>query len=111
MAVTVINIIPRKQAEAVQTGQYIADGVKTIIDKFTVTNTTAGNAVFSCNLIASGGSAGNSNLILDAQIITPGETYLCPELVGQTLEDGGIISTLSDTASALTISASGREIS
>ena len=111
MAITVKNIIPRKQAEATQTGQYIADNVKTIIDKFTATNTSAGNVVFSCNLIASGGSASDSNLVLDSQIILPGKTYLCPELIGQTLEDGGIISTLSDTASALTISASGREIS
>ncbi|MCK5600591.1 hypothetical protein KAR91_01910 [Candidatus Pacearchaeota archaeon] len=110
MSVTVKNIIPRKQAEAAQTGQYVADGVKTIIDKFTATNTSASNVAFSCNLIASGGSAGDSNLVLDSQTILPGKTYLCPELVGQTLEDGGIISTLSDTASAITISASGREI-
>lgn len=111
MSVTVFNIIPRKQAEAVQTGQYIADNVKAIIDKFTATNTSAVNVVFSCNLIADGGSAGDDNLVLDSQIVLPGETYLCPELVGQTLEAGGIISTLCDTATALTISASGREIS
>lgn len=111
MAVTVVNIIPRKQAEAAQTGQYFADNVKTIIDKFTATNTSANNVVFSCNLIALGGSAGNSNLVLNSQVILPEETYLCPELVGQTLEPSGTISTLCDTASALTISASGREIS
>ena len=111
MSVIVINIIPRKQAEAVQTGQYTADNVKAIIDKFTATNTSASNIVFSCNLIASGDSASDSNLVLDSQTILPGKTYLCPELVGQTLEAGGIISTLCDTAAALTISASGREIS
>ncbi len=111
MSVIVENIIPRKQAEAAQTGQYTADGVTTIIDKFTATNTSSGNVAFSCNLIASGKSAGDTNLVLDAQIILPGKTYLCPELVGQSLEPGGIISTLSDTASAITISASGREIS
>lgn len=111
MSIIIKNIIPPKQTEAVQTGQYQANGVKTIIDKFTATNTSAGNVILSCNLIASGGSASDSNLILDAQRILPGETYLCPELIGQILEDGGIISTLCDTASALTISASGREIS
>lgn len=110
MTVTVKNIIPRKQAEAVQTGQYIAVGAKTIIDKFTVTNTSAVNAQFSCNLIASGGSAGNLNLVLDAKTIAPGETYACPELVGQTLEPSGVISTLTSAAASLTISASGREI-
>ena len=111
MSVLVKNIIPRKQAEAAQTTQYTASDVKTIIDKFTVTNTSASNAVFSCNLVAVGGSAGDSNLIIDARVIVPNETYLCPELVGQTLEDDGFISTLAGTASALTISASGREIS
>jgi hypothetical protein len=111
MAVTVRNIISAKFAEASQTGQYQANDVKTIIDKFTATNTSAGNVVFSCNLIIASGSAGDNNLIIDEQTILPGESYLCPELIGQVLEDGGVISTLCDTASALTISASGREIS
>jgi hypothetical protein len=110
MAVTVVNIIPRKQAENIQTAQYTAVDVKAIIDKFTVTNTSAVNVTFSANLVASGGSAGNSNLVLDARIITPGETYTCPELAGQTLEAGGFISTLAGAATSLTISASGREI-
>jgi hypothetical protein len=111
MSVLIKNIIPPKQAEAVQTGQYQANSVKAIIDKFTATNTSANNVVFSCNLITSGDSAGDNNLIIDAIIVAPGETYRCPELIGQVIEDGGVISTLCDTASALTITASGREIS
>lgn len=110
MTVTVKNIIPRKQAENVQTAQYTATNCKTIIDKFTATNTTAGNVVFSCNLVASGGTAGASNLVLSARSIAPGETYSCPELVGQTLEPGDFISTLAGAATSLTISVSGREI-
>lgn len=110
MTVTVKNIIPRKQAEATQSDQYTALNCKTIIDKFTVTNTSAANATFSANLVVSGGTAGNDNLVLKSRAIAPDETYTCPELVGQTLEPGGFISTLSGTASALTISASGREI-
>ncbi len=111
MAVIVKVLIPPKQAAAAQTGQYLASSVKAIIDKFTVTNTSAANVVFSCNLIPIAESASASNLVLDSKVIAPDETYLCPELIGQVLEDGGIISTLCDTASALTISASGREIS
>ena len=111
MTITVKTIIPRKQAEAAQTAQYTANSVKTIIDKFTVTNTSALNAVFSCNLVAAGDVAGVDSLVLDAKTVAPSETYTCPELVGQTLESGGFISTLAGTASALTISASGREIS
>jgi len=110
MTVTVKNIIPRKQAEAAQTTQYTATNAKTIIDKFTVTNTSATNATLSCNLVASGDAAGDANLVLDTKAIAPNETYTCPELVGQTLEPDGYISTLAGAASALTISASGREI-
>lgn len=110
MAVTVKNIIPPKQAEAVQTAQYTAVACKTIIDKFTVTNTNTTNVTFSTNLIPVGGTAGNSNLILRTRTIVPAETYQCPELVGQVLEAGGFISTLAGAATSLTITASGREI-
>lgn len=110
MTVTVKNIIPRKQIENVQTAQYTAVNCKTIIDKFTVTNTSAANVNFSANLIAEGGSAGDGNLVVKTRAIAPNETYTCPELVGQTLESGGIISTLAGAATSLTISASGREI-
>ena len=110
MAVTVKNLIPRKQAENSQTTQYTATNCKTIIDKFTVTNTSAANVTLSVNLVASGGSASDSNLVLKAKSIAPSETYTCPELVGQTLEASGFISTLAGAATSLTISASGREI-
>jgi len=108
--ITVKNIIPRKQAENAQTTQYTAANCKTVIDKFTVTNTTAAAATFSVNLVASGGTASASNRVLSVKSVAAGETYNCPELVGQSLEDGGFISTLAGTASALTISATGREI-
>lgn len=110
MAVTVKTLIPPKQAENSQTAQYTATNCKAIIDKFTVTNTNTANVTFSVNLVISGGTVGNSNLIVKARSIVPGETYLCPELVGQVLEAGGFISTLAGTASALTITASGREV-
>ena len=110
MTVTVKNIIPRKQAENAQTAQYTAVSCKTVIDKFTVTNTSAGNVAFSANLVASGGTASSANLVMKTRSIAPNETYTCPELVGQTLEDGGFISTLAGAATSLTISASGREI-
>lgn len=110
MTVTVKVLIPAKQAENTQTTQYTATNCKTIIDKFTVTNTSAGNVTFSVNLVTSGGSAGASNLILDTRSIAPDECYTCPELVGQALESGGFISTIAGAATSLTIRASGREI-
>jgi hypothetical protein len=110
MAVTVKVLIPAKQAENSQTTQYTATNVKAIIDKFTVTNTSANNVTFSCNLVTVAGSAGASNLIVDSRTIVPDETYTCPELVGQSLDSGGFISTIAGAATSLTIRASGREI-
>ena len=111
MTVTVKVLIPAKQAENAQTTQYTATNVKAIIDKFTVTNTSGNNVTFSCNLVTVSGSASASNLIIDARTIVPDETYTCPELVGQALDVGGFISTISGAATSLTIRASGREIS
>lgn len=110
MSVIVKNIIPRKQAENSQTAQYTAVNCKTLIDKFTVTNTSASNVTLSVNLVANGGSAGDSNLVMKARTILPAETYTCPELVGQSLEAGGFISTIASAATSLTISSTGREI-
>ena len=110
MAVSIKVLIPAKQAESAQTTQYTATNCKSIIDKFTVTNTSAGNVTISVNLVTVTGSAATSNLIIDTRAIAPDETYTCPELVGQALEPGGFISTIASAATSLTIRASGREI-
>lgn len=111
MTTTFKPLIPAKQAENSQTTQYTAPtGTRAIIDKFTVTNTTASNATFSCNIVSAAGAAAVGNLIINTRAIAAGECYTCPELVGQIIEPGGFISTLAGTASALTIRASGREV-
>ena len=110
MAVVTKVLIPAKTAENVQTAQYTATNVTTIIDKFTATNYSANAATISVNLIAASGSAGNDNLIVKTKTLQPAETYTFPELVGQVLQSGSFISTLAGTASAINIRASGREI-
>jgi hypothetical protein len=110
MTVTISNIIPRKKAEAASTNQYTSTG-KTIVDKFTATNTSGSAATISVFLPASGEAASASNCVLSAKSINAGDTYLCPEMVGQVLEAGGTIVTNAGTATAITISASGRLIS
>lgn len=110
MTVIVKVLVPPKQMEATQTTQYTATNAKAIIDKATVTNTDTVNRTFSVNLVTSGGSAGNSNLVIDDRTVVPGETYLCQELVGQALESGSFISTIASAATALTIRISGREV-
>lgn len=99
------------QAQNAQTTQYTTPpGTKTILDKFTGTNTTAAAATLSVNLVASGGAAGAGNLISSVKTIAPGEAYTFPELVGHVLAAGDFISTIAGTATAITIRASGREI-
>jgi hypothetical protein len=110
MTVAIKVLIPAKQAENAQTTQYTAVNCKAIIDKFTATNTTAGNVTISVNLVTAAGSAATSNLIVDARSLVPDETYTFPELVGQALDSGGFISTVASAATSLTIRANGREI-
>ena len=103
-------LIPAKTAENTQTTQYTATGVTTIIDKFTATNYSASAATLSVNLVTLADTAGNQNLIVKTKSLQPSETYTFPEIVGQILAAGGFISTIADTATAINIRASGREI-
>ena len=111
MPIVAKNIIPARNLENTQTTQYVATGVTTIIDKFTATNFSSGSVNVSVNLASSGQATGNSNLIVKARTLQPGETYTFPEIVGHILPSGGFISTLASAAAAVNIRASGREIS
>lgn len=110
MTVTVKVLIPAKIAEATQTTQYTATNIKTLIDKFTATNYSAVTATISVNLVTAAGTAGDSNLIVKTKSLQPSETYTFPEIVGQALDTGGFISTITGTATSITIRSSGREI-
>lgn len=110
MAVTVKTLIQRKYAENSQTEQYTANSVKTLIDKFTVSNVTANNATIAINVVAGGGTASSANLVLPTRTIAPGECYTVDGLIGHVMEPNSFISTLAGTASALVIYASGREV-
>ena len=110
MAVKVTCIIPSKQLEDTQTNQYIATNSKTMIDKVTVTNTTAAAVTFSCNLVPEGGSVADANAVIKTKSVAAGDTYVCPELVGHVLEPGDAISMIASAADSLTIRASGREV-
>lgn len=111
MSVIVKTLVAPLQLQSVQTVQYTAPlGTKAIIDKATVTNTSSLVRTFSVNLVQSGDSASNANLIIDSRAVQPDETYLCPELVGHELDSGAFISTIASATSTLTLRVSGREI-
>jgi hypothetical protein len=110
MTVTVKVLVPAKIVENTQTTQYTANGVTTIIDKFTATNYSATAATISVNLVTTSGSAGNANLITKTKTLQPTEVYTFPELVGQVLNPGDFISTIAGTATAINMRVSGREV-
>ena len=109
MTVTAKVLIPAKIAESSQTTQYTATNVTAIIDKFTATNYSAGAVTISVNLVTSGGSAGNDNLITKTKSLQPAEVYTFPEIEGQILAPSGFISTIARAATPVNIRASGRE--
>ena len=98
MAVYVKVLIPAKIAENSQKTQYTANGVTTIIDKFTATNYNATAASISVNIVTALDTAGNQNLIVKTKTLQPAETYTFPEIVGVALAPGGFISTLASAA-------------
>jgi hypothetical protein len=110
MAVSAIVLIPSKNAETTQTTQYTSQNVTTIIDKFTAANYSTAATTISVNLVSPGGSAGASNLITVNKTLQAAETYTFPEIVGHVLAPGGFISTICGATLAVSIRASGRQI-
>lgn len=105
-------LVEAKYAENSQSTQYTAAAAtKVIIDKFTVSNGTAGAVTLAVNLVASGGAAGGANLVLPAYSVAAGAVYTCPELVGHVLHAGDFISTLAGAATSLVIRVDGRVVS
>lgn len=111
MAVTAKCLLEAKHAENAQTTQFtVSNGTRVIVDKFTATNVTAAAVTLGVNLVASGGAASDSNLIVDDKSIAAGETYTLPEMVGQVMNAGDFISTIAGAAASIVIRVSGREI-
>lgn len=110
MTVTVRALVAPKQAEDSQTTQYESINSRAIIDKFTVTNTTGAADTISVNLIPMGGTADDTNLIIDAKSVAAGETWQSSELIGHVIESGGKLSTIAGAAATLTIAVTGRVI-
>lgn len=109
MTVTAKPIVTSKYAASSQTTEYTASGLRTIIDKFTGTNVTAGAVTLAINLVPLSVAASAENLIV-TKSLSAGETYTFPELVGHVLEAGGFISCVAGAGSSIVIRVSGREV-
>ena len=111
MTVTAKPIINPLLITNAEVTQYTTPGgTRTIIDKFTGTNTSATAATISVKLVASGGAAGALNSIVLSKTLAPGECYTFPEIVGHVLNPGDFISTLAGTTGVIAVRASGREV-
>lgn len=110
MAYTPRELIPAKQIENAQTTQYTASNVTAVIDTFKVTNTTGAPVTFSVNIVLAGGSASDANLMIDNKSVAAGETYTCPELLGEVLQSGSFITAIASASASLTVRCSGLEI-
>src|SRR6187431_2842542 len=103
MTVTTLCLIESKDAANAITTQYTADSnsrTRTIIDKFTGNNYTAGIVTLTVYLVPFGGAAGNSN-ILKTKALAAGECYTFPEVVGHTLNPGDFIATNCSAATSV----------
>lgn len=112
MAVIAKPLFNALLAQAAETTQYTTPtGTRTVIDKFTGTNTSAVAAALTVKLVPFSVLAGTSNVIVSAKTLAPGEAYTFPEVVGHVLNTGDFISTLATTGGVIVIRASGREVS
>jgi hypothetical protein len=109
MTVTSKPLVTAKYATNAETTEYTASGLRAIIDKFTGYNGTAGAVTLTVKLVPNGGSAGASNIIV-TRAIAAGATDTFPEVVGHTLEPGGVLSVLAGASTSIVIRCTGREV-
>ena len=111
MTVTAKPLVTAAYASNTEATAYTTPaGVRTIVDKFTGYNSTAGAVSLTVKIVPNAGTAGASN-VLAVKSLAAGETYNFPEIVGHVMESGGFISVLAGAASAIVIRSSGREVS
>jgi len=110
VTVTSKPLITAAYAANAETTEYTASaGMRTIIDKFTGTNVTAGAVTLTIKLVPSGGAAATTNIVV-VKSIAAYTTEVFPEIVGHVLEAGGFISVLASAATSIVRRCSGREV-
>lgn len=112
MAITPKKLVAAQQLTNINATYYTTPNtVTTILDKMTLTNTSANAVSVTIDLVDAAGVAAASERMISARTIAPGETYTCPEISGQILYHGDTIQGLASASSAITIRVSGREVS
>lgn len=110
MAVSPKKLVSTQQLTNANATYYTAENCYTIVDAAYLCNTTALPVTATIDLVDSGGSAGVAKRCISARSIAAGETYTCPELVGEILNPGDTIQGLAGANTSITFRVSGREI-
>lgn len=103
-------LVDASYAPNAETTVYTATGVRTILDKVTLTNVTGGAVQITLRIVKVGGTAGASNAITFQQGVGAGATYQASEMVGHILNAGDFVSALASAANSLVLRMSGREL-
>lgn len=110
MSVTPKRFSQSQQMSTISQTFYTATNVTAIIDKMTLTNTSANAVSVTIDLVDYTQSAGVTERVISARGIRPGDTYICPEVVGHVLNNLDSIQGSASAAASITIRISGREV-
>lgn len=111
MSTTVACLIEAKHAASSSATEYTsAASTRTIVDKFTATNTDSSDRTISVWIVPSGGTEADTNLIVKTKNVVAGTTVDLTDLQNQVLEAGDFIRVVASVASKVTIRASGRNV-
>lgn len=85
-------------------------GTRSKITKLTFTNTSANVVTVTVHLVAAGGSASATNMLVPARSIGPGEVYECFEAIGQILQAGGMVQAFASTGAVVNVQGSAADL-
>lgn len=111
MAVNPIQLVAPQQLTNASATYYTSTNIKTRIDKLSCVNTTAGAVTVTIYIVPSGGSVGASTTLTSARALAAGETWNCPDVVGQIMAAADTLRALASANTSITIMASGTQIS
>lgn len=101
---------PAQLTNATATYYTVPASTRTNIRKMTFTNNDSSIRTITVYLVPSGGTASNSNLLINAQSVGIAETWEAYSTEGHTLETGDTIQLKASANTAVTVMCSGVEI-
>ena len=103
-------LISSSRVPSAAANSYTSTGRKTIVDIYTVTNTSGAGATFSAWVVPASGTPDDTNKIIDVQTVASHECLPIEGLIGRRLNAGESIYTEASIADVLTHRAEGRGV-